>query len=38
MRNSSLALGLFFFVGLGFLLLLRIPKQDFQNIVEIKNA
>ncbi|MGY6521404.1 MAG: MFS transporter [Mongoliitalea sp.] len=27
MRNSSLALGLFFLVGLGFLLTIRIPKQ-----------
>ena len=38
MRNSSLALGLFFFVGLGFLLLVRIPKQDFHQIIEAKNA
>ncbi|EOZ96810.1 membrane protein [Indibacter alkaliphilus LW1] len=38
MRNSSLALGLFFIVGLGFLLLVRIPKQDFHKIIEIKNA
>lgn len=30
MRNSSLALGLFFFVGLGFLILLKIPKQDLE--------
>lgn len=30
MRNSALFLGLFFLVGLGFLLLVRIPKQDFQ--------
>jgi UMF1 family MFS transporter len=28
MRNSALFLGLFFLVGLGFLLLLRIPKLD----------
>jgi MFS transporter, UMF1 family len=38
MRNSSLALGLFFVVGLGFLLLLRIPKQNFHQIIEVKNA
>jgi MFS transporter, UMF1 family len=38
MRNSSLALGLFFIVGLAFLLLIKIPKQDFQPIIEIKNA
>jgi UMF1 family MFS transporter len=30
MRNSSLALGLFFFVGLGFLILLKIPKRDLE--------
>ncbi|MCH7408827.1 MFS transporter [Belliella sp. DSM 111904] len=30
MRNSSLALGLFFFVGLGFLVLLKIPPSDLQ--------
>lgn len=31
MRNSSLALGLFFLVGLGFLLTIRIPKQTTTN-------
>lgn len=31
MRNSSLALGLFFFVGLGFLILLKIPKRDLEH-------
>ncbi|WP_439490086.1 MFS transporter [Algoriphagus sp.] len=30
MRNSALSLGLFFLVGLGFLLLVTIPKNDFQ--------
>ncbi len=30
MRNSSLALGLFFFVGLGFLILLKIPSKDLE--------
>lgn len=30
MRNSSLALGLFFFVGLGFLILLKIPPKDLE--------
>ncbi|AFL84497.1 major facilitator superfamily permease [Belliella baltica DSM 15883] len=30
MRNSSLALGLFFFVGLGFLILLKIPRRDLE--------
>lgn len=38
MRNSSLVLGLFFIVGLSFLLLVRIPKQDFQPLIEVKNA
>lgn len=38
MRNSALALGLFFIVGLGFLLLVRIPKQELDKIIEIKNA
>ncbi|PRY84570.1 MFS transporter [Mongoliibacter ruber] len=38
MRNSSLALGLFFIVGLGFLLLVKIPKQDFQKDKFLKNA
>ncbi|MCH7402658.1 MFS transporter [Belliella kenyensis] len=33
MRNSSLALGLFFFVGLGFLILLKIPPRDLQTSV-----
>lgn len=28
MRNSSLSLGLFFFVGLGFLLMVKIPKSS----------
>jgi len=28
MRNSSLSLGIFFLVGLGFLLLVTIPKKD----------
>ncbi|MCH7415832.1 MFS transporter [Belliella sp. R4-6] len=35
MRNSSLALGLFFFVGLGFLFLLKIPKSDFEKPVNV---
>ncbi|WP_304517047.1 MFS transporter [Cecembia rubra] len=38
MRNSALALGLFFFIGLVFLFLVKIPKQGLDNIVEIKNA
>jgi UMF1 family MFS transporter len=38
MRNSSLALGTFFLIGLGFLLLVKMPKQDFQPIIDIKNA
>ena len=38
MRNSSLALGLFFMVGLGFLLLVRLPRQGFQPVIDIKNA
>lgn len=38
MRNSSLALGLFFVVGLGFLLLVKIPKQHLQNVIEVKHA
>jgi MFS transporter, UMF1 family len=37
MRNSSLALGSFFLVGLIFLLLVRIPKQSIQ-IIEAKHA
>lgn len=37
MRNSSLALGSFFLVGLIFLLLVRIPKQSIQ-IIETKHA
>ncbi|WP_353842921.1 hypothetical protein [Algoriphagus sp.] len=28
MRNSALSLGIFFLVGLGFLLLVSIPKQE----------
>jgi len=31
MRNSTLALGLFFFVGLGLLLLIRIPQNQLKN-------
>ena len=31
MRNSSLALGLFFMVGLGFLLLLKMPYKSTKN-------
>lgn len=38
MRNSSLALGLFFMVGLGFLLLVKMPKQGFQPIIDKNNA
>jgi MFS transporter, UMF1 family len=38
MRNSALALGLFFIVGLGFLLLVRIPKQHLSMINLPKNA
>ncbi|RZS98391.1 MFS transporter [Cecembia calidifontis] len=38
MRNSALVLGIFFIVGLGFLFLVRIPKQELDKIVEIKNA
>lgn len=38
MRNSALVLGIFFIVGLGFLLLVKIPKQELGKIVEIKNA
>lgn len=38
MRNSALALGLFFIVGLGFLLLVRIPKQHLSTINLPKNA
>jgi MFS transporter, UMF1 family len=38
MRNSTLALGLFFIVGLGFLLLVRIPKQHLSMINLPKNA
>jgi UMF1 family MFS transporter len=30
MRNSALSLGIFFLVGLGFLLLVRIPKRDLE--------
>lgn len=37
MRNSSLVLAVFFLVGLGFLLLVRIPKQRIQ-IIDTKNA
>ncbi|MFD2203941.1 MFS transporter [Shivajiella indica] len=38
MRNSSLTLGLFFLIGLGFLLLVKIPKQDLPPVIDIKNA
>jgi len=30
MRNSALSLGIFFLVGLGFLLLVSIPKRDLE--------
>ena len=30
MRNSALSLGIFFLVGLGFLLLVTIPKKGFE--------
>jgi MFS transporter, UMF1 family len=38
MRNSALALGLFFVVGLGFLFLLKIPKQQLTRIILPENA
>ncbi|TVP50103.1 MAG: MFS transporter [Mongoliibacter sp.] len=38
MRNSSLALGFFFMVGFGFLLLVRIPRKNFHNFNETQNA
>ena len=38
MRNSSLALGLFFIIGLGFLLLVKIPGQKNLPFNGIKNA
>lgn len=38
MRNSALFLGLFFLVGLGFLLLVRIPKLEFKPSLTQQNA
>jgi UMF1 family MFS transporter len=35
MRNSALSLGIFFLVGLGFLLLVRIPKRDLEPALAI---
>ena len=37
MRNSTLVLGLFFLIGLGFLLLVKIPKKEFMTIAISEN-
>lgn len=38
MRNSSLALALFFFVGLGFLILVKMPKMNLEKPNNIEHA